>query len=139
MIRRSVRVLGSSVVNDDNTPPTDLTPEQRIQAVAAAMANHMEKPPTAEQVQRSKQVAEQLRREAEENENRQRKSHRRKMYLAVAFGVISTSVSVMALIGQSFSLRQARALEAIEHQLERINERLDPHPTPSSPAALPTP
>jgi hypothetical protein len=39
---------------------------------------------------------------------------------AALLGGLSVGVSVVSCVGQSFNLRQARALEAIEHQLETL-------------------
>jgi hypothetical protein len=49
------------------------------------------------------------------------KTHRRRNYQLLAaalMGGLSVGVAVMSLIGQSFALRQARALEAIQHAVE---------------------
>jgi ribosomal protein S5 len=49
------------------------------------------------------------------------KARRRGNYQLLAaaiMGGLSVGVAVMSLIGQSFSLRQARALEAIQHAVE---------------------
>lgn len=45
---------------------------------------------------------------------------RRKLLAAVAIGAIGIGASVMSCVGQSFSYRQARAMEGIERQLKEI-------------------
>lgn len=46
---------------------------------------------------------------------------RRKLLVAVAIGAIGIGASVMSCVGQSFSYRQARALEGIEQQLKSLS------------------
>ena len=48
------------------------------------------------------------------------KSLRRKLLVAILVAVVGVGASFMSCIGQSFSLRQARALEGIEQQLSQI-------------------
>ena len=64
-----------------------------------------------------------------------RGSLRKKLALAFVIGGIGVGASVMSCVGQSFSLRQARALEGIEHQLKelRVNCTAAPRPTVESP------
>jgi len=45
---------------------------------------------------------------------------RRKLLIAALIGGIGVGASVMSCVGQSFSYRQARALEGIEQQLKMI-------------------
>jgi len=45
---------------------------------------------------------------------------RRKLLVAVVIAGVGVGASVMSCVGQSFSLRQARALEGIEDQLREI-------------------
>ncbi len=45
---------------------------------------------------------------------------RRKLLIAVLIGGIGVGASVMSCVGQSFSYRQAHALEGIEEQLKEI-------------------
>lgn len=47
----------------------------------------------------------------------QRKEMRRKLAAAVAIAVITTGASVLSCVGQSFTYRQAKALEGIERAL----------------------
>lgn len=47
-----------------------------------------------------------------------RRRMRNQLLGAALLGGLSVGVSVMSCVGQSFSLRQARALEAIQHALE---------------------
>jgi len=49
-----------------------------------------------------------------------RGSLRRKLLAAVLIAGVGVGASVMSCVGQSFSYRQARALEGIEKQLEHI-------------------
>ena len=51
--------------------------------------------------------------------NASRRSLRRKMIGAIAIAVVSTAATFMSCVGQSFSYRQARALEAIGHAIEQ--------------------
>jgi hypothetical protein len=46
----------------------------------------------------------------------------RKIVVAVLIAAIGVGASVMSCVGQSFSLRQARAMEGIEQQLMRIQQ-----------------
>ena len=52
-----------------------------------------------------------------------RRSMRRKVIGAVLLAALSAGVSVMSCVGQSFSLRQAQALEGIQRELATINMR----------------
>lgn len=52
-----------------------------------------------------------------------RRSVRRKVILAAVVTAISVGVSVMSCVGQSFSYRQAKAMESIDHRLELILDR----------------
>jgi hypothetical protein len=45
---------------------------------------------------------------------------RRKLLIAVLIAAIGLGASIMSCVGQSFSYRQARALEGIEQQLKAI-------------------
>lgn len=48
---------------------------------------------------------------------------RRKIIRAALIAGVGVGASVMSCVGQSFSLRQARAQEGIEQQLKEINAR----------------
>lgn len=54
---------------------------------------------------------------------RSARSVRSKIIVAVVIAVIGTGASLLSCVGQSFSLRQARALEGIEHRLDQIQQR----------------
>jgi hypothetical protein len=45
---------------------------------------------------------------------------RRKLIIAVLIAAVGVGASIMSCVGQSFSLRQARAMEGIEQQLKAI-------------------
>lgn len=45
---------------------------------------------------------------------------RRKLVIAVLIAAVGVGASIMSCVGQSFSLRQARAMEGIEQQLKAI-------------------
>jgi hypothetical protein len=45
---------------------------------------------------------------------------RRKLLVAVLIAAVGVGASIMSCVGQSFSLRQARAQEGIEQQLKEI-------------------
>lgn len=45
---------------------------------------------------------------------------RRKVYVAVLIAAVGVGASIMSCVGQSFSYRQARAMEGIEQQLQQI-------------------
>jgi hypothetical protein len=45
---------------------------------------------------------------------------RRKLLYAVLVAAIGIGASIMSCVGQSFSYRQARAMEGIEQQLKEI-------------------
>lgn len=45
---------------------------------------------------------------------------RQKLFLAVLIGAIGVGASIMSCVGQSFSYRQARAMEGIEQQLKEF-------------------
>jgi hypothetical protein len=45
---------------------------------------------------------------------------RRKLLYAALIAAIGVGASIMSCVGQSFSLRQARALEGIEQQLLKL-------------------
>ena len=47
-------------------------------------------------------------------------SLRKKLMVAVVIAAIGVGASIMSCIGQSFSYRQARAMEGIEQQLKEI-------------------
>ena len=49
-----------------------------------------------------------------------RSAMRKKLLIAALIGGIGVGTSVMSCVGQSFSYRQARALEGIEQQLKTI-------------------
>ena len=48
---------------------------------------------------------------------------RRKLLVAVLIAAIGVGASIMSCVGQSFSYRQARAMEGIEKQLEQIQTK----------------
>lgn len=48
---------------------------------------------------------------------------RRKLLVTILIAAIGAGASIMSCVGQSFSLRQARALEGIEQQLVRLQQR----------------
>ena len=45
---------------------------------------------------------------------------RRKLLIAVLIAAVGLGASIMSCVGQSFSYRQARAMEGIEQQLKEI-------------------
>lgn len=47
---------------------------------------------------------------------------RRKIVVAVLIAAVGVGASIMSCVGQSFSLRQARAMEGIEQQLKQIRD-----------------
>ena len=47
---------------------------------------------------------------------------RRKLVVAILVAGVGVGASVMSCVGQSFSLRQARAMEGIEQQLTLIQQ-----------------
>ena len=47
-------------------------------------------------------------------------SLRKKLLVAIAIAAIGVGASIMSCVGQSFSYRQARAMEGIEQQLKEI-------------------
>ena len=49
-----------------------------------------------------------------------RSALRKKLLIAALIGGVGVGASVMSCVGQSFSYRQARALEGIEQQLKEI-------------------
>jgi hypothetical protein len=53
-------------------------------------------------------------------------SLRSKLFGALLFAGIGVGASAMSCVGQSFSLRQARALEGIEQQLKQIQMSCSP-------------
>jgi len=55
---------------------------------------------------------------------------RRKLLIAVLIGGIGVGASVMSCVGQSFSYRQAHALEGIEQQLKEIHASCSAVPLP---------
>jgi hypothetical protein len=57
-----------------------------------------------------------------------RRSMRRKLIGAAAFTLLTVGVSIMSCVGQSFGLRQARALESIDHRLEVLTKTLQGSP-----------
>lgn len=61
-----------------------------------------------------------------------RRRLRNQLLGAALLGGLSVGVSVMSCVGQSFSLRQARALEAIQHALEGRCTAGPLTPTPTS-------
>lgn len=66
-----------------------------------------------------------------------RKAMRRKLIGAALFTLLTIGVSIMSCVGQSFGLRQARALESIDQRLEVIvKTRCEP---PPATAESPTP
>jgi hypothetical protein len=48
---------------------------------------------------------------------------RRKLVAAVLIAAIGVGASIMSCVGQSFSLRQARAMEGIEEQLKVLQSK----------------
>lgn len=58
------------------------------------------------------------------------KSRWRKLLVAILIAGIGVGASFMSCIGQSFSLRQARALEGIESQLTQIRASCAAAPAP---------
>jgi hypothetical protein len=48
-------------------------------------------------------------------------SLRRKLFVAILIAGVGVGASIMSCVGQSFSLRQARAMEGIEQQLKEIH------------------
>lgn len=48
------------------------------------------------------------------------RDHRRKVLIATLITILGIGASIMSCIGQSFTYRQARALESIELQLREI-------------------
>jgi uncharacterized protein HemX len=54
------------------------------------------------------------------NATQVRRKMRQQIIGAALLGGLSVGVSLVSCVGQSFNLRQARALEAIEHQLETL-------------------
>lgn len=48
---------------------------------------------------------------------------RRKLMIAVLIAAIGVGASIMSCVGQSFSYRQARAMEGIEEQLKVIQSK----------------
>jgi hypothetical protein len=59
-----------------------------------------------------------------------RRAMRRKLVGAVLIAVIGLGASFMSCIGQSFGLRQARALEGIEQQLGHLQQGCQNAPAP---------
>jgi hypothetical protein len=59
-----------------------------------------------------------------------RRALRRKLLIAVVIAAIGLGASIMSCVGQSFSYRQAHALEGIEQQLKEIRASCAPLPTP---------
>lgn len=55
-----------------------------------------------------------------------RGSLRRKLLIAVLIAAIGVGASIMSCVGQSFSYRQARAMEGIEQQLKEIRASCSP-------------
>jgi hypothetical protein len=51
-------------------------------------------------------------------------SLRRKLLVAVLIAAVGVGASFMSCVGQSFSYRQARALEGIEHEIKEIRAEL---------------
>jgi hypothetical protein len=49
---------------------------------------------------------------------------RKKLLIAVLIAAIGVGASIMSCVGQSFSYRQARAMEGIEQQLKEIRSSL---------------
>ena len=61
-----------------------------------------------------------------------RRRMRNQLLGAALLGGLSVGVSVMSCVGQSFALRQARALEAIQHALEGHCAPPSPSPSPEA-------
>jgi hypothetical protein len=57
-------------------------------------------------------------------------SMRRKLLIAILIAGVGVGASFMSCVGQSFSLRQARALEGIEQQLTQIRASCVAAPLP---------
>jgi hypothetical protein len=60
-------------------------------------------------------------------------SMHRKLLLAVLIAAIGVGASIMSCVGQSFSYRQARALEGIEQQLKEIRGSCSVAPSSATP------
>jgi hypothetical protein len=58
---------------------------------------------------------------------------RRKLLVAVLIAAVGIGASIMSCVGQSFSLRQARAQEGIEQQLREIRAKCSVTPKVESP------
>lgn len=62
-----------------------------------------------------------------------RSSLRRKLLITVLIAAIGVGASIMSCVGQSFTYRQAHALEGIEQQLKEIRAScVAPLPPPSA-------
>ena len=61
-------------------------------------------------------------------------SLRRKLIIAVLIAGVGVGASIMSCVGQSFSLRQARAQEGIEQQLKEIRATCTIAPRPAGEA-----
>jgi hypothetical protein len=62
-------------------------------------------------------------------------SLRKKLIVASLIAAIGIGASIMSCVGQSFSLRQARAMEGIEQQLKEIRASCSPG-APSQPTPM---
>ena len=60
-----------------------------------------------------------------------KRSLRRKLLVAVLIAAVGVGASVMSCVGQSFSYRQAHAMEGIERQLEGIRASCSVTPSPA--------
>lgn len=63
----------------------------------------------------------------------ERRGLKRKLLVAVLIAVVGVGASIMSCVGQSFSYRQARAMEGIEHQLKEIRAGCSVSPGSASP------
>lgn len=86
-------------------PPEEMSPEDLARLLAASGMTGLEGPPS-------------------------KSSLRRKLLIAVLIAAVGLGASIMSCVGQSFSYRQANALEGIEQQLKEIRA--------SCPAVAPT-
>jgi hypothetical protein len=66
-------------------------------------------------------------------------SLKRKLIVASLIAAVGLGASIMSCVGQSFSYRQAHALEGIEQQLKEIRASCSPIAAPIAPPAAPRP
>jgi hypothetical protein len=60
-----------------------------------------------------------------------KRSLRGKLFVAVLIAAVGIGASIMSCVGQSFSYRQAHALEGIEQQLKEIRAGCSVAPSPA--------